>query len=132
MQVSVQIQNDGHAVIPVEVIARLGGQPGSKLVIEMDTDHAMLRVANKAVGPSTIYARDIPPHKSVQDFLNEYEIKYRMSSEDFWRKFQAGEMACDVEFIDWAGFYEHKRSLEKLGIDPKTATFQRFVPEGQN
>ena len=132
MQVSVKIQNDGQAIIPAEVIACLGGYPGSKLVVKTDSKHALLHIEPVAVEPSALYSRDIPPDKSLQDFLNEYEAKYHMSSEEFWQKFKAGEMSCDAEFIDWAGFYEHRRHLVNLDIDPKTATFQRYIPERED
>jgi len=130
MQASVKIQNDGHAIIPAEVIRHLGGRPGAELVIEMDSDHALLRVESPAAAPHPIYARDIPPEKSVQDFLDEYERKYQMTSEEFWQKYKAGELECDIEFIDWAGHYEHKLYLDGIGVDPRTVTFERFESAG--
>jgi bifunctional DNA-binding transcriptional regulator/antitoxin component of YhaV-PrlF toxin-antitoxin module len=129
MRVSVKVQNDGQAVIPAEVIQRLGGKPGSNLIVDSNSDHAMLQVENLASEPHSIYQRDIPPDKSVQDFLDEYETKYQMDSEEFWRKYKAGELECSVEYIDWAGFYEHQQYLESIGVDPKTVMFERFVPD---
>jgi len=128
MQVSVKIQNNGQAIIPVEVVRHLGGQPGTELIIALNSDHAMLRVENAVAGPHPIYTQDIPPNKSVQDFLDDYERKYQMTSEAFWRRYKAEELECDVEFIDWAGHYEHKLYLESIGVDPKTVTFERFIP----
>jgi len=131
MRVSVKIQNNGQAIIPAEIIQYLGGHPGSRLIIDSNSDHAMLHVDNLSSESDSIYQREIPPDKSVQDFLDEYEKKYQMASEDFWRKFKAGEFEYNAEFIDWAGFYEHKLYLMSIGSDAKTVTFKRFVPEGK-
>lgn len=131
MQASVRIQNDGQAIIPAEVIQHLGGHPGAELIIEIDSNHAMLRVDSPIATPHPIYTRDIPPEKSVQDFLDEYEKKYQMKSEEFWQKYKAGELECEIEFIDWAGHYEHKLYLDSIGVDPRTVTFESFVPEGE-
>jgi len=76
--------------------------------------------------------QSISPDKSVQDFLDEYEKKYHMTSADFWQKYKAGELEYDVEFIDWAGHYEHKLYLDAISVDPKFVTFERFVPNGEN
>jgi len=75
---------------------------------------------------NNIYIQDIPPNKSVPDFLDDYERKYQMASKDFWRKYKAGELECDVEFIDWAGHYEHKLYLDSMDVDAKSVTFERF------
>ena len=43
------------------------------------------------------------------------EIKYKMSSEEFYRKFNKGEMGDRMEIIHWAGMYDmHKRLKQKL------------------
>jgi len=54
-----------------------------------------------------------------------------MTSKDFWRKYKAGELECDVEFIDWAGHYEHKLYLDSIDVDAKAVTFERFEPRGE-
>ena len=113
------------------MIRHIGGQPGAELVIDLDADHAMLRVEQASAEPHPLYTRDISPDKSVHDLLDEYEKKYHMTSEEFWRKYKAGELTCDVEFIDWAGHYEHKLYLDSIGVDSKTVTFERFVPDGK-
>jgi len=132
MQVSIKIQSDGQAVIPAEVIHSIGGRPGADLAIDLNADHATLRVDSNRATPHPIYTQDISPDKSVQGFLDEYEKKYRMASADFWQKYKAGELEYDVEFIDWAGHYEHKLYLDTIGIDPRTVTFERFEPQGEN
>jgi len=41
------------------------------------------------------------------------EIKYKMSSEEFYRKFNKGEMGDRMEIIRWAGWYEMHKSLKE-------------------
>jgi len=50
--------------------------------------------------------------------LNEYERCYNMSSEDFWARFQRGELGDDMDFIGWAGAYDlfHKRKVRSGGF----------------
>ncbi len=37
--------------------------------------------------------------------LQKYEQKYAISSEEFFQRFQQGELGDDLDFIDWAGAY---------------------------
>lgn len=132
MQVSIKIQSDGQAVIPAEVIYSIGGRPGAALAIDLNIDHATLRIDTNEVPPRSIYTQDIAPDKSVQDFLDGYEKKYHMTSANFWQKYKAGELEYEVEFIDWAGHYEHKLYLDSIGVDPSAVMFERFTPQGEN
>ena len=43
--------------------------------------------------------------------LNEFEEKYRLNSEEFFKRFDEGKMGDDREFIKW---YAYKDSLEGL------------------
>lgn len=38
--------------------------------------------------------------------LTMLELKYKLSSQDFFNRFQNGEMDDDIEFIRWANKYE--------------------------
>ena len=56
--------------------------------------------------------------------LNVYEIKYQMSSEDFFAKYSQGETSDDEVFVEWAGNYQHYLALHqeitsKLKLDPR-------------
>jgi hypothetical protein len=44
--------------------------------------------------------------------LNIYEIKYQMSSEDFFAKYSQGETSDDEVFVKWAGNYQHYLALQ--------------------
>lgn len=127
MQVLVKIQGNGQAIIPAEVIRRIGGQPDAELVIDVDAEHATLHVESISGEPNPLYTRDISPDKSVHDLLDEYEKKYHMTSEEFWEKYKAGVLDHTVEFNDWAGHYEHKLYLDSIGVDPRATTFELIV-----
>lgn len=64
---------------------------------------------------------DISPDKTVQDFLNKFEQKYRMTSEEFYQKLQNGELDEDPELNEWAIYYSVKLELEEKGKDPSAA-----------
>jgi hypothetical protein len=47
--------------------------------------------------------------------LQEFEQRYSMDSETFYRRFEAGEIGDAMDFCEWAGLYElHQDLLEKL------------------
>ncbi|BAY79678.1 hypothetical protein NIES25_61630 (plasmid) [Nostoc linckia NIES-25] len=45
--------------------------------------------------------------------LNTYEIKYQMTSEEFFGKYSQGEMSDDEVFIEWAANYQHYLALHQ-------------------
>ncbi len=45
--------------------------------------------------------------------LEKFEKKFKMDSESFYRKFNAGDMGDDFEYIKWAGEYETLRKLRQ-------------------
>ena len=54
----------------------------------------------------------------LQRKLHCFEEKYRLSSEEFHRRFQAGELGDDADFFEWSAFQqmwlaaaEHLKSL---------------------
>jgi hypothetical protein len=47
--------------------------------------------------------------------LQAFEAGFRMTSEDFYRRYEAGELGDSAEFMEWASFY-----------DMRTATRQRL------
>ena len=52
--------------------------------------------------------------------LRRYEQQYGMSSEEFFRRFQRGELGDALDFIDWAGAYhlflDRKAQTETLSM----------------
>ena len=51
--------------------------------------------------------------------LEKFEKNYKMSSGQFYRKFEAGELGDDGDFIEWSSLYEnillYKKRIEELG-----------------
>lgn len=52
---------------------------------------------------------------SVTKELGRWETQYKMSSDEFYAKFQKGEMGDEMDFMRWAGDYEvYKKKKEKM------------------
>ena len=45
--------------------------------------------------------------------LQQFEAQYQMSLSDFARRFQAGELGDDVDFVEWNAFYKMWCSVQK-------------------
>ena len=43
---------------------------------------------------------------SVAKRLSLYENQYRLSSEDFFNKYQKGQMDDSIDFVEWANDYQ--------------------------
>lgn len=42
----------------------------------------------------------------LQDRLCNFEEQYHISSAEFYRRFQAGEMGDEADFFEWSAFYQ--------------------------
>ncbi len=120
MTTKVYVRKNGDALIPASVLISMGIQPGEELDIDI----------HKPSEPQLDkFSTEIPPDKTVQDFLDEFEQKYQMSSEEIYQKLQNGELDEDPELNDWAIYYSIKLELEEQGKDPSKATFKPYKPE---
>jgi hypothetical protein len=63
---------------------------------------------------------------AVAKQLGRYEDRYRISSEDFFRRFSNGQMEDTVEFVEWSNAYRHFISLR--GIIEKQVCLQNDLP----
>ena len=131
MVYTVNVELDRRITLPADVLRELGIDPGTELLLETENERVVLTVKPGHAEPHAIFTRDIPPDKSVEDFLDEYEQKYQMTSEEFYRKYHAGELEEHWDFIDWIGQYETKLAAEKQGIDARRVDYERFVPQEQ-
>jgi hypothetical protein len=43
--------------------------------------------------------------------LRDFEKRYGMESETFYRRFEAGELGDAMDFFEWAGLYELRRDI---------------------
>lgn len=75
------------------------------------TDTALLRVASSQA------ARDEAVLRDLEHDLGELEQQYEMSSEEFFHRWQAGEMADTADFMDWNALYQMVREVrERLDL----------------
>ena len=103
MTTRVLVKKNSEAVIPAHVIKSLGITPGTELEIDIRIP------STKKRDPISV---DIPSDKTVQDFLDEFEYKYKMSSDEFYKKLQNGELDEDPELNE--SKYDRYNSFYKL------------------
>jgi hypothetical protein len=48
----------------------------------------------------------------VEHHLRAYEGQYQMSSDEFYRRFQAGELGDSADFFEWNTYYEMARDSQ--------------------
>ena len=49
--------------------------------------------------------------KRYQADLQDFEMRYGMSSAEFYRKFELGELGDEMDFFEWAGLFELQQDL---------------------
>ena len=55
--------------------------------------------------------------RDLEARLADYEKRYHMLSEEFYRRFRAGELGDGMDFVEWSVFYEmHQAILERLKV----------------
>lgn len=50
-------------------------------------------------------------YADLRERLQTFETRYQMSSEDFYRRFRAGEMGDAMDVVEWSIFYEMWESV---------------------
>lgn len=45
--------------------------------------------------------------------LQEFEARYQMSSEEFYRGYELGELGDSADFTEWASFYDMRRLAQR-------------------
>ncbi|MCF8359510.1 MAG: hypothetical protein K9H26_12170 [Prolixibacteraceae bacterium] len=95
--------------------------------ITLDIDSETAKKLNKYIksfgSKDLLFQKFIEFHKKklkkeiarMQIDLNEFEQKYKISSQEFYKKFETGDYSDDRDYIIWAGLYEmNKESIDKL------------------
>lgn len=55
--------------------------------------------------------------KRLQDQLVEFENRYHLKSDDFYKQFQNGELGDEIDFIEWASTIEMMdKSIQRLNM----------------
>lgn len=50
-------------------------------------------------------------YADLRERLQAFETRYQISSEDFYRRFRAGEMGDAMDVVEWSIFYEMWESV---------------------
>ena len=65
--------------------------------------------------------RALAERRDLEARLSAYEGQFNMSSDEFYRRFRAGELGDEMDFVEWSVFYEMYQAvlqrLEVLGAD---------------
>ena len=69
----------------------------------------------------------IPPDKSLQDILDEYETKYGMTSAECDYKLSYDEIDETLDLLDWMGFYRLAQDAIGDGENPAEMKFTLFA-----
>jgi len=120
MTTKVYVRKSGEAVIPARILKLWGMRPGTEFEIN---------IHKPSYHKPTRFTHEIPPDKTVQDILDEFEQKYQMNSDIFYELWQKGLSEDTPELNDWALFYSLKLSLEEKGEDSSKATFKPVKPK---
>ena len=61
----------------------------------------------------TAYVSPVEALAALIRSLVAYEQRHKMSSADFYARYQRGELGDAADFVEWAGDYQHYRQLKE-------------------
>ena len=61
----------------------------------------------------TLYTSPLEALTALVRSLVIYEQRYKMSSHEFYSRYQGGEMADTADFVEWAGDYQQYLQLKE-------------------
>jgi hypothetical protein len=64
------------------------------------TDAALLKIASSQA------TRDEAVLRDLEHDLRELEEQYGLSSDEFYRRWQTGELGDDADYMDWSALYQ--------------------------
>ena len=51
----------------------------------------------------------------LEKSLQDYELKYKLKSEDFYHQFESGRLGDSTDFLEWSGLCElHQKAQRKI------------------
>ncbi len=68
-------------------------------------DNALRRIVNRQI------ERDEADLTRITAHLHEFEHRFKISSLEFWQRFQAGEMADSADFMEWNVFCKMRERI---------------------
>ncbi|MCI0614850.1 hypothetical protein L0244_17805 [bacterium] len=120
MLTTIIITENGEGRIAAEAVRALGIVPKSRVEAE---------ITIKDIDPPL--PLEIPPDKTLQDILDEYEIKYGMTSEECSRKLENDDIDETLDLLQWMGFYELARRAYSRGENPAEMKFTLVAKASQ-
>jgi len=61
--------------------------------------------------------RALAERRDLEARLSAYEERYGMTSEEFYRRFRAGELGDGIDLVEWSVFYEmYQAILQRLEV----------------
>jgi hypothetical protein len=112
MLATILIDENGEGRIAAETLKALGLAPKSRVKADI--------TVKESDPPRPL---EIPPDKTLQDILDEYEAKYGMTSAECSRRLENDEIDETLDLLDWMGFYELARQAIADGENPATMKF---------
>lgn len=68
-------------------------------------DRALRKVIDRQI------ARDEADLRRVEATLAQFERQYELTSDEFWRRFQAGQMSDTADFMEWNVFCKMRQRI---------------------
>jgi hypothetical protein len=56
--------------------------------------------------------RSVAELEQLQADLADFERRYNLSSDEFYRRYQAGDMGDEMDFVEWASLVQMVHNLE--------------------
>lgn len=112
MLATIRIDENGEGHIAADALRALGLVPKSR--VEAD-------ITVKEIDPPR--PLQIPPDKTLQDILDEYEAKYGMRSAECARRLENDKIDESLDLLDWMGFYELAQRAIARGENPAEMKF---------
>lgn len=67
------------------------------------------------------YNSPVEAYDAIVRTLVAYEAKYNMTSAEFFSKYNEGKLDDSIDFVEWAGDYQHYMALkQELELKLKT------------
>lgn len=51
--------------------------------------------------------------KELQQRLSAFEQQYQLTTEEFYRQYESGQLADSADFMEWSSFYDMLRSSQQ-------------------
>ncbi|NKQ37747.1 MAG: hypothetical protein HF973_19315 [Chloroflexi bacterium] len=83
----------------------------AKLYERQQASDVMTRTLEKLIDYETETSRELLGQ--LQRDLTGFEEQYGLSSEEFFRQFEAGKMGDDMDFIEWASLFQMAQNLQE-------------------